>query len=215
MFVRSSWKPRTNDEMFDLIDAHPWARLVTNGEHGPLATNLPLLLDRRRGRFGLLVGHLARANAHAQALAAAQAPTLAIFEGPYTYVTPSWYPGRDMPSTYYYTAVHCYGHVRLQSDAELEASLGTLVARMEAPIPNGWSLGEIPRSEVTRRLPAIVGFELEIERLEGKFKLGQDEPRRDALAVAGRLDEGTEPSLRELADLIRHYNMDRPDANPV
>ena len=63
-----------------------------------------------------------------------------------------------------------------------------LTSRMEDPIPNGWKTTEIPQSEITRRLPAIMGFEIEIERLEGKFKLGQDEPKRDALAVADRLE---------------------------
>src|SRR5207247_807509 len=118
MFVRPSWAPRSKEEVYDLIDENPWALLVNNGEDGPYATNLPLLLDRSRGEHGVLVGHVARANEHAQVLQAAKSPTLAVFEGPYSYVTPSWYPNRDMPSTYYYTAVHCYGRLRLQTDAE-------------------------------------------------------------------------------------------------
>jgi transcriptional regulator len=70
---------------------------------------------------------------------------------------------------------------------------------------------EVPRSEITRRLPNIVGFELEIERLEAKFKLGQDEPRKDAMAVADRLIVSSEPSQRELGEATRRANVDRSE----
>jgi transcriptional regulator len=115
-----------------------------------------------------------------------------------------------MPSTYYYMAVHCYGRVREQSSAELERTLGVLNDRMEGPLPDGWRMDEIPHSEITRRLPHIVGFELEIERFEAKFKLGQDEPLRDALAVADRLAATDEPASVALAGAIRHENAGRP-----
>lgn len=209
MFVRPSWKPRAHEELCELIDSNPWALLVSNGADGPVATNLPLLLDRARGPHGTIVGHLARANPHAAALAA-DSPTLAVFEGPWSYVTASWYPRRQMPSTYYYTSVHCYGRVRQQSDAELETWLAALNDRMESGVPDGWRMDEIPRSEITRRLPHIVGFELAIERIEAKFKLGQDEPRGDALAVADRLARSEDASDRALAGMIRRYNTDRP-----
>ncbi len=115
MFIRSCWKPQSIDAAYRLVDDYPWALLVNSSADGPFATNLPLLLDRSRGGHGILLGHLARANDHARALVASPAPTLAIFHGPQSYVTASWYPHRQMPSTYYYTAVHCYGRVREQS----------------------------------------------------------------------------------------------------
>lgn len=212
MFVRPCWKPRSVEEIYRLVEDHPWALLVSNGEDGPLVTNLPLLLERGRGEHGVLVGHIARANAHSRVLeAAAGASTLAVFHGPWSYVTPSWYPGRDMPGTYYYTAVHCYGRIRLQPVQALEAALGVLNQRMEGDIEDGWSMDEIPHSEISRRLPAILGFELEIERLEAKFKLGQDEPRRDALAVASRLGASGDPERQRLAEVVRRANEDRTE----
>lgn len=210
MFVRPCWRPQSQEDTYQLIHDHPWALLVNNGDGGPLVTNLPLLLDRTRGKFGTLLGHLARANEHAEILFAASEPTLAVFHGPYSYVTPSWYPNRDMPGTYYYTAVHCYGRIRMQSDAELEATLEVLNDRMERPIPGGWRMDEVPHSEITRRLPSIVGFELEIERLEAKFKLGQDEPLKDALAVADRLTASPESSHRALGEAVKRENVNRP-----
>jgi transcriptional regulator len=211
MFVRSCWRPQSFQETYRLIDDYPWALLVNNGDEGPFVTNLPLLLDRARGRFGTLLGHLARANDHAGILFAQSAPTLAVFQGSYSYVTPSWYPGRDMPGTYYYTAVHCYGRIRPQSDAELEATLHVLNDRMERPIPGGWHMHEVPHSEITRRIPNIAGFELEIERLEAKFKLGQDEPRRDAIAVGERLMASPDSAHRQLGEAVRRANVKRTD----
>ncbi|HEX6879282.1 MAG TPA: FMN-binding negative transcriptional regulator [Terriglobales bacterium] len=211
MFVRPCWKARTGDELLTFIDAYPWALLVNNGPNGPLATNLPLLLDRARGSNGVLVGHIARANEHSVILKNIDTPTLAIFQGPYSFVSGSWYPNRDMPSTYYYTAVHCHGRLRLQTEGELEHWIGILTNRFESEFPNGWKMTDVPRADITRRLPAIVGFELEIERIEGKFKVGQDEPKKDALAVCPHLDQSTDPKDHELSRLIHKYNDDRQE----
>jgi transcriptional regulator len=209
MFVRPCWKPWDVEAAYELMGTDPWALLVQNGDEGPFATNLPLYLDRSRGPHGTLVGHIAAANAHARVLGEARGAALAIFEGPQSFVTASWYPNRDMPGTYYYTAVHCTGRIRLQSQAELEAALGELNGRMEGRVPNGWKMDEVPHSEITRRLPAIVGFELQIESLEAKFKLGQDEPLKDALAVAGHLAASPDASSRRLAEMVRRANADR------
>jgi transcriptional regulator len=211
MFVRPSWRPQSADETYRIIDENLWALLINNGEAGPFVTNLPLLLDRSKGRLGTLLGHIARANDHANALFSSKEPALAVFHGPYSYVTPSWYPNRDMPGTYYYSAVHCYGRIRRQSDAELEATLGVLNDRMERPVPGGWRMDEVPHSDITRRLPHIAGFELEIERLEAKFKLGQDEPRKDAMAVADRLSSSSDSSQRKLGEMTRRANVDRTE----
>lgn len=211
MFVRSCWKPRSEEELFPFIEAHPWSLLVNNGSDGPYATNLPLLLDRSRGKFGTLVGHIARANAHAQVLRTTEIPTLAIFQGPYSFVSGSWYPNRDMPSTYYYTAVHCYGGIHIQSDSDLEHWIEILTNRMESSFTNGWKLADVPPSDIKRRLPAIMGFEIEIARLEGKFKLGQDEPKKDALAVSQILERSSTTSDVELSRLIREYNANRKE----
>lgn len=211
MFVRPCWKPWEFEAAYALIADNPWALIVNSGAAGPYATNLPLMLDRTRGTHGTLIGHIARANDHARALVAGDTPTLAVFHGPASFVTASWYPSRDMPGTYYYTAVHCYGRIRVQPVGELEAALGTLNEHMEGAVPNGWRMDEVPHSEITRRLPGIVGFELEIQRIEAKFKLGQDEPRKDALAVAAHLAASADPTQRKLAEMVRRANADRPE----
>src|SRR5580704_4692112 len=82
MFVRRCWEPRSEEEIYSLIEANPWALLVNNGERGSFATNLPLLCDRSRGGKGVLVGQLARANAHDDSIQSLTTPALAIFQGP-------------------------------------------------------------------------------------------------------------------------------------
>ncbi len=208
MFVRSCWKPRSEEEMWALVEAYPWALLINNGDAGPYATNLPLLVDRS-GTRPKLIGHIAAGNDHAEALRTASAPTLAVFEGPAGYVTASWYPNRDMPSTYYYTTVHCYGRVVLQNEQALRDSLEILTERMESQFRDGWKTSEVPPYDITRRLKYIVGFEIEVERIEGKFKLGQDEPKKDALAVGHKFAESDDRGLRKLSRLILDYN--RPE----
>jgi transcriptional regulator len=197
--------------MYSFIDLYPWALLVNNGERGPFATNVPLLLDRSSGPKGVLIGHLARANAHAAIIQSASTPALAVFQGPSSYVTASWYPKRDMPPTYYYTAVHCYGTIRVQENQRMRQWVEILTEKMEQSIPEGWKMNEIAETEITRRLPAIIGFEIEIERLEGKFKLGQDEPPKDAMAVAEHLRARGCEGDSALADFIHDYNHGRND----
>ncbi len=212
MFVRKCWKPNSEEEIFDLVEKNPWGLLVSNGPTdgaiaGPFATNLPFILDRDRR---ILTSHLSRDNAQAVALLAGTAPVLAIFEGPVSYVTASWYPERSMPPTVYYTAVHCYGTLRFQDNGDLRASLEELTTCNERRFRNGWKTSDIPESEITRRLPSIQGFEIRIERLEAKFKLGQDEPKRDALAVAERLLASDSSQDRLLGEMTRRYNENRP-----
>jgi transcriptional regulator len=211
MFVRPSWMPESQQDVFDIIMQNPWGLLVSNGQDGPDVTNLPFVLDETRGAKGMLTSHLSRANAHAESLKSLQEPALAVFHGPSSYVTASWYPGRDMPPTVYYSAVHCYGPLIFQDQAELRASIEMLTQRSESNIPHGWSIQEIPPDAVTRRLPAILGFELHIERLEAKFKLGQDEPKRDAMAVAEQLLKSDKPSDVTLGAMVYRYNEARPE----
>jgi transcriptional regulator len=198
--------PNSPQDVYDVIAQNPWGLLISNGKDGPNATNLPFVLDTARGDRGVLTSHLARANAHAAALQSLTEPALAIFHGPSSYVTASWYPGRDMPPTVYYSAVHCYGPLRFQDQEQLLDSVETLTGRSEEKVPNGWKTTEIPMEAILRRLPAILGFELHIERMEAKFKLGQDEPKRDAMAVAERLLKSSNPQDVQLGTMVYRYN---------
>ncbi len=227
MFIRPCWRPISSRDAIQLIESNPWALLVSNGTDGPYATNLPLLVERGQDvrteetqsdeTSLVLVSHLARANDHLRLLEAGRAPVLAIFEGPWSYVTASWYPGRDMPSTYYYTAVHCYGRIEWQDESEMGEAIEDLTQRMEANYPDGWRTEEVPREAITRRYKAIRGFRFHVTRIEAKFKLGQDEPLADTLAVAEALERRNIAGDRELAAMIREQNGKRAteDVSPV
>jgi transcriptional regulator len=210
VFVRPCWQPTSPQDALDIIEQHPWALLLSNGENVPLATNLPLMIDRTVPIVDpdslVLVGHIARGNEHVRTLSQPGAAVLAVFEGPWSYVTASWYPNRDMPSTYYYTSVHCSGRIELQEEPALDHSLEDLTQRMESRYQAGWSTNEIPRSEITRRFSAIRGFRIHVSKIEAKFKLGQDEPLRDALAVAEVLEQKHSLQDQALAGLIRKHN---------
>jgi transcriptional regulator len=211
MLTRPCWDPSSLDEIHTLIGAHPWGLLVSNGANGPLATNVAWMLDSSRGSYGVLRSHISRANAHSLTIQNDEVPVVAIFEGPHHYITASWYPERSMPSTVYYTAVHCYGKLVFQGDRELREALEDLTHASEAPFENGWKTSDIPESEITRRLSAILGFELVIGRIEAKFKLGQDEPKRDAMAVAQHLLTSDVESERSFGELVKRYNENRRD----
>jgi transcriptional regulator len=208
MFVRPSWQPHSEQDIYAIIRENSWGQLISNGPLGPYVTNLPFVLDTSRSPV-VLTSHISRANDHAEALQGATEPVLAVFEGPSSYVTASWYPDRDMPPTIYYTAVHCYGRLVFQDKAGLQAAVEDLTARSEERFENGWKTSEVPPQAIARRLNSILGFDLHVERLEAKFKLGQDEPKRDALAVAQRLLASSDPGDLALGALVLRYNESR------
>ena len=105
--------------------------------------------------------------------------------------------------------MHCYGTLEFQDEQALDASLEDLVVTMEAKHTDGWRTDEIPRSEITRRFAGITGFRMHVSRIEAKFKLGQDEPLRDALAVAAALSSHQTAQDQALAELIRKQNTGR------
>jgi transcriptional regulator len=193
------------------------ATLVTQGAGGPVASHVPLLLDPEGGPLGTLHGHLARANPHWQDLARG-APTLAVFLGPEGYVSPSWYPtkartGKVVP-TWNYVAVHASGPVAMVEDAARLLDLVTrLTERHEARFARPWRVADAPASFVEAMLRAIVGFEMRIERLEGKWKLSQNRPAEDRAGVVEGLARSAAPGDRALAEAVRVAS--RPDGDPA
>lgn len=179
------------------------ATLVSHGKNGLQASHLPLLLRPEEGRYGTLYGHLAWANSHWQLLAEG-AEALVMFNGPDAYVSPSWYPakaehGKVVP-TWNYIAVHAYGRAEVFDDAErLRSLLAGLTERHEGPRPQPWAVDDAPQDYIDGMLRAVVGFALPIERLEGKWKLGQNRSEADRRGVHDGLANSTDPRDRDLA----------------
>jgi transcriptional regulator len=210
MYVPPSFAEERPEVMLDFIEAHPLGALVTASADGLFATHLPLVLDRAAGPYGALRGHVARANPHA-----ARAPILAeglvIFAGPEAYVSPSHYAskarhGKVVP-TWNYVAVHAYGAVRFVDDAEfLLRNLEALTARHEAGRALPWSVADAPGEYVRQQLKAIVGVEIAIARLEGKWKMSQNRPAEDidgVVAGLGASDDARERAVAAMVDARR------------
>lgn len=184
------------------------ATLVSHGENGLQASHLPLLLRPEEGRYGTLYGHLARANPHWQVLAEG-GEALVMFNGADAYVSPSWYPakaehGKVVP-TWNYIAVHAYGRAEVFNDAErLLGLLVGLTERHERPRPQPWAVDDAPGDYIDGMLRAVVGFALPIERLEGKWKLGQNRSEADRRGVHDGLASSTDPRDRALAQRMNN-----------
>jgi transcriptional regulator len=174
-----------------LIEAHPLGAWVTPDGAGLMANHLPFLIKPDQGPLGTLVGHVARANGAWQAFSRT-VQSLVIFQGPEAYITPSWYPskqqhGRVVP-TWNYAVVHAHGSPRTFEDRErLLAHVRELTARHEGREKAPWSVADAPGDFIDKMLGAIVGIEIPIERIEGKWKAGQNRSADDRLGAAAGL----------------------------
>jgi len=189
------------------------ATLVTTTTHGLVATHLPLLLDETRGQYGTLTGHVSRANLQWRETDP-EAEALIIFLGLDTYVSPSWYPakretGRVVP-TWNYTAIHAYGRLTFFEDAErLRTVVTELTKRHEASFPRPWQVTDAPAVYIDSQLKAIVGFDLQILRLEGKQKFNQNRSVEDRTGVIQGLRELRDERKTQVAELMEEIESRR------
>jgi transcriptional regulator len=207
MYTPPAFAETDPDRLFEFIDAHPLATLVSASPEGALvATHLPLLLDRAAGPRGTLIGHLARANDQHRQLTGGR-PALAIFTGADAYITPAWYAsklehGRVVP-TWNYVAVHAQVTPRVIEDpAWLRAHVDALTRRHEGARNVQWKVNDAPAGYVEAQLRGIVGVELAIDRLEGKWKMSQNRPDADIAGVVEGLSASPDPRAREVAGIV-------------
>jgi transcriptional regulator len=207
MYIPQSNAEHRPETMLDFIEANPFGALVTASPSGGLfATHLPLVLDRSRGAHGTLEGHVARANPHHRhELPSGEA--LVIFQGPDAYITPSWYAakaehGRVVP-TWNYVAVHAYGVLRfIEDDAFLARHLDALTTRHEAGRERPWTTGDAPAEYIAQLRRAIVGVELVVTRLEGKWKMSQNRSDADIDGVERGLASSPRDADRAVAAIV-------------
>lgn len=170
--------------------AHPFATLVTHGPDGIVVDHLPLHLTVAEDGRCCLQGHVARANPVWRD--AAGTDVLAVFHGPQAYVTPSWYPtkrvhGRAVP-TWNYVAVHARGRLTtVQDPAQLRVLLDALVEQHERHLPEPWRVTDAPAAYVDALVGAIVGLEIEVAQLVGKWKVSQNQPAENRAGVVAGL----------------------------
>jgi transcriptional regulator len=192
--------------MHDLIRAHPLGLLVCNGEDGPVANPVPFLVGTDQSGT-VLKAHLARANDQWKLLETVRT-VLVVFQGPQAYVTPSWYAtkaetGMVVP-TWNYCIVQARGTVRVHHDAEwLAGQVGTMTDRHEAGRAKPWAVSDAPDRYIAMQLRAIVGIEIAVSELKGKWKVSQNRPVADRQGVAG----GMAGEDAGMAELVRLYGL--------
>ena len=196
-----------------LIAAYPLATLVHQTESGADANHIPMRW-REDDERSLLVGHVARGNRLWREADGQQ--VLAIFHGPQAYVSPQWYPskrvdGRAVP-TWNYAVVHVRGRLRAIEDADwLYAFLDELSAAHETFQPRPWRINEAPADYLQKQLRAIVGIELTVEQIVGKYKLHQNHPDANWQGVVDGLG-GRDQGDQAVAELMQQTaNRDRSD----
>ena len=189
------------ERLHQLIRAYPLGALITHGEGGLDANHLPFELDAGEGEHGILRAHVARNNPLWQEVKDGD-EVLVIFRAADGYISPNWYPGkqehhRQVP-TWNYSVVHAHGRIQIRDDARfVRRLLANLTRHHEAGETTPWKMADAPRDYLEAMVQAVVGIEIEITRLVGKFKLGQNKEAADRLGAANALQERGQSALAE------------------
>lgn len=204
MYVPDAFRETDAATLHGLIHAQPFATLVTATEDGPQADHLPLLLDENRGDMGVIQGHVARANLVWRHLLE-RPRVLAIFQGPCAYISPSWYrskveTGKAVP-TWNYIVVHAHGIPSVITGHEwLRSHVEQMTRQQEQHRSEPWTVADAPAEFTNRLLDAIVGFEISLDSLIGKWKLSQNRSAADQSGMrAGLAAEDTQAAAELLA----------------
>lgn len=205
------------DVMHDLMRAHPFATLVTSQGGGLAADHLPLVVHPELSDRGTLRGHIARGNplwqGHVERGGKAgevAGAVLAVFQGPQAYITPSWYPskkahGKVVPS-WNYAVVQAHGSLRFHQESDwLLGHLEELTRRNEGHRPVPWEVSDAPRDFIDRQLKGIVGIEIMVERLDGKWKVSQNRTDEDRRGVERGLLLEPGENAAAMSELVARY----------
>jgi len=205
MYQPAAFREDRIEVQHDLMRAHPLALLVTAGPAGLMANPVPFLIYAESSERGTLRAHLARGNPQWRELAAVE-DCLVVFQGPQDYVTPSWYAtkretGKVVP-TWNYVTVHAWGRPRVVDEAAwLGRQLGDLTLQQEGGRPAPWKVEDAPADYVVAQMKGIIGLEIPIDRIEGKWKVSQNRPAADrAGVVAGLREQGGMPMAALVAE---------------
>ncbi len=200
MYIPEHFRVRHDEDAIAFLHANPFAILISCTGQGPFATHLPLSIQRQEGKVTLR-GHVAKANPHWRYLEQ-QPQCLTIFYGPHAYISPTNYVARESVPTWNYAAVHVYGEARLfdQRD-DLHAMLNELMQVFEPSYREQWeTLSDTFRENMLRQ---IVGFEIAVTKIEGKFKLSQNRPSADQTNVIASLSRSPDSTISAVAHMMK------------
>lgn len=207
MYLPKHFEETRVDVLHGLIRAYPFGALVTQNPGALDANHIPFEVDPDPSPFGTLRGHVARANP-VWRQTSPRAEALVIFQGPDTYISPSWYrtkrtTGKVVP-TWNYAVVHAYGVPRFIDDrAWLRAFVEKLTVRHEAQRQEPWKVTDAPADYIDKQVGAVIGLEIPITRLMGKWKVSQNRSPDDRAGVVEGLLRDTQRSAQVMADMVR------------
>lgn len=207
MYVPAQFAETRTEVLHELMTSHPFATFVTLVDAEIIVNHLPLLLAPGAGEFGTLRGHVARANPLWRQLSAG-AEAVAVFNGPQSYITPSWYPGKrahgKVVPTWNYAVVHAHGRARAVDDVHwLREHVTALTNRHESGRPTPWQVTDAPHEYVQRMLSSIVGIEMPVTRLVGKWKVNQNREAADRRGVVAGLQAQGDAASLAMAALVQ------------
>lgn len=211
MYLPKHFAEPNVEAMHGLISDRPLATLVTLGAGGLEANPIPFYLSSEPKPYGTLRGHVARSNPVWKECAQ-DVEALAIFHGPESYITPSWYPtkaetGKAVP-TWNYVTVHAYGTLRIIEDtAWLRSHLDALTLHNEAAFPHPWQLSDAPADYLNKLMAEIVGIEIVITRLMGKWKTSQNQPQQNQAGIVRGLRAIEHTDALQMASLVEKHHV--------
>ena len=206
MYVPKHFEETDRAVLHALIESHPLGAWVTMSPSGLLVNHIPFLLASADGAHGTLMGHVARANPVWQSFSATE-PSVVIFQGAESYISPSWYAsklehGKAVP-TWNYAVVHAHGMPRAIEDRDwILDHVTRLSAKQESQQPLPWRVDDAPRDYIDKLLGAIVGIEIPVQALSGKWKVSQNRPLLDRQGVIAGLQAQDDARSKEMAGLI-------------
>ncbi|MBY0371492.1 FMN-binding negative transcriptional regulator [bacterium] len=201
MYIPKYFEESRPEVLQEVISKNPFAILCIHGKNGLDANHLPFVMQPVEGKLGILHSHVARANPVWSEIADGD-EVLVVFRAGHAYVSPNWYPSKEQfhnqVPTWNYIVVHAHGRVTVREDENYLRDVVTRLTQMhEAPLPRPWKVTDSPKKVIDPMLKAIVGLEVEITRLVGKFKLGQNKDIHDIRGAAEALKQQGEEVISE------------------
>jgi transcriptional regulator len=205
MYIPASFRVSEEATIFSFIERYDFATIVTSSaSEGMIATHVPVLL-KRVGNGVVLQGHVARPNEHWRSFDGST-QALAIFQGPHGYVSPTWYTSAPAVPTWNYAVVHMYGRPLATEDRQVTSDiLEALVRKYESHRARPYRTEELPQNFYEQMLSRIVAFEMAIDRIESKFKLGQNRSKEDREGTLEGLSAEGSPGADALAAFTREH----------
>ena len=205
MYTPSHFKQEDVSAVHEMMRLIGFVSLVTNTAHGLIATQAPILFDPSEGDYGIIRGHIARANSQWKEILVSR-EALAIFTGPSAYISPNWYAakrehGKVVP-TWSYIAIHAYGEIAFSEDRDKLLDIVTRLTDVhESSFEHPWKVSDAPVDYIEAMLKAIIAFEMKITRIESSWKLSQNRSEADRAGVLAGLRDRREAVLKEMERL--------------